>query len=183
MKKLSLYCSAFLIIAATACDNPKTEKDSTSDEVEQNLEAESYPIMDNNYMGMQPGDKIKAHKKILAKGQVKEGGNTLEVYKIEHEGQEVGYIIPNPTNNKLIGQIRITSPKAVSPDGLRVGSTYGQLIEIYPGIEIRSADIGENIYAFQDNLAYRLEYLENADGSDNYEIPVDVKIVQIEIWR
>lgn len=95
----------------------------------------------------------------------------------------LGYFMLDPTDQTLIGDVVITSPKAATKDGIRVGSTYGELKAIAPNLVVHGSEIESRANAYVGSTAYLLDVAINTYEVDESHIKSDTKIKEIRIMR
>lgn len=139
-------------------------------------------ISATSFAGIQPGDAISAHGKRLKATVMRNGEGTFDVYAIlDENGQQIGYSHPNLKDKKLLGDIIITSPNARTADGIRIGSSYGELRRKYPKIEVHGSEAESRTYAMQGDIYYRLDVANSKYNLDPNSIDDGVKVVEITL--
>ena len=120
-------------------------------------ESNPYLIKDNVFCGLASGMRLSAHKKRLEKGLLKERDQMIEVYYIQGiDGDTVGYVQPHTKDESYIGQITITTPKAQTVDGIRIGSTYEVLQNQITFIKGNGTKINSIAYAVRGRELFLL---------------------------
>lgn len=141
-------------------------------------------ISSDSYQGISPGDKLAAHEDELVKSQLVNGEGNFTVYLILNEqGGKIGYLMPDPNDATMVGDITITSSTPVTTDGMRVGMTLGDLFNRYRNLEIHGSEIESRTTASKDQLSFRLDAEKHTYQVDPREIPLNTKITEISINR
>ena len=143
-------------------------------------EPEVLHITKNSFDGIKIGSKIASHKN-LKKNILKTGEGDFESYIIQDaNAQELGYLLPDPKNSKLVGDIVITTENASTQKGSTyVGITFKTLKEIFPKIEVHGSEIEGRTHASANGIMYRLN-VENVDYNINIKkVPNTAKVIEI----
>ncbi|MEM7552234.1 MAG: hypothetical protein AAF363_21295 [Bacteroidota bacterium] len=142
-------------------------------------EDEKIRIRDTYFYGIGIGQKIKDVSKNLEKGILKTGEGTFEVYYIkDREGARLGYI---PVESEYVLSIVITTQGAVTWDGLKVGSTFGELEETFGSVEVHGSEIEGRTYVEYGNMSFLLDAYHYSYDVDESSIPKETKIRAIII--
>lgn len=141
--------------------------------------------IDNNaFRGITVGDKIADHIDYIQEEKLKTGEGTFEVYQIkDFNNNPAGYLVPDPKNESLVGDITVETQMAATSEGIKVGSTYRDLITAFPDIAVHGSEVEGRTYATYDNLSYRLDVANFRYEVDKSKIPTTTKIMQIVINR
>ena len=141
-------------------------------------------IGQNSFRGIQIGDAISKHGDYIQKTKLKTGEGTFEVYEIkDFDNNPAGYFLPDPKDKLLVGDITVNSLKARTAQGIKVGSTFQDLLKIYPAIEVHGSEIEGRTNATADNLSYRLDVANFSYEVDRAKIPATAKTMEITIHR
>ncbi|MCC6723001.1 MAG: hypothetical protein IT258_00730 [Saprospiraceae bacterium] len=138
----------------------------------------------NSFRGITIGELISNHKEYIQKTQLKTGDGTFEVYQIkDFENNPAGYFLPDPNAADRVGDIVVQTPKAQTAEGIMVGSTYEDLLKVFPSIEVHGSEVEGRTNATNGSLSYRLDVPNFTYEVDKAKIPVTTKIVEITINR
>ncbi len=130
------------------------------------------------------GDAIAKHKATVKKFTLKDGEGSFEAYKItDAEDNPAGYFTPDAKNKLLVGDITIETPKASTDKGIKVGSTFQELLKAYPNVEVHGSEIEGRTYAKAGGFSYRLDVPNFTYEVDKSKIKATAKITQIVIGR
>jgi len=140
-------------------------------------------ISETSFDGITSGDEISKYTTSLEKEILKTGEGDFDIYRIKSSEGSYAYLMPDPRNEALVGNIIIDSPKAKTKDGFHVGSTLGDLTKKYPDLKIHGSEIEGRTHATIGNLAYRLDSNNWAYEIDKSKIPLNTKILNITINR
>ena len=134
--------------------------------------------------GVQVGDAIKKHSGNVKKTTIKAGEGNFAGYQItDPENNPAGYFLPDPNNKLLVGDITVESPKVSTDKGIKVGSTFKDLLKAYPNIEVHCSEIEGRTYATAAGLSYRLDAANFTYEVDKAKVPATAKITEIVINR
>lgn len=180
---------SFLALVFFACSNldePQIEQSNsqnTSTSTTANKNKQDLLIGDA-FMGITPGDAISTHDALLSKTVLKTGEADFEAYKITSKLHgEVGYLLPEPKDTKLVGNIFISNPKATTKEGIHVGSTLGDLLQQYPEAVIHGSEIEGRTHAIIGKHFYLLDSRNFTYEIKKGSIPENTKILEIMIQR
>ncbi len=141
-------------------------------------------ISENSFRGIKTGDKISDHTEYAVKGTLKNGGGAFEVYYIkDFNNNDAGYLSPDPKNELLVGNITVLSKMAETAEGIKIGSTFGDLQKTFPKLEVHGSEIEGHTTARANNLSYRLDVANNTYEVDLKKVPATAKVTQIMINR
>ncbi len=136
------------------------------------------------FRGIQVGDLIANHKAYIQKTKLKTGEGTFDVYEIkDFENNPAGYLVPDPKNKLLVGDITVKTPKAETAKGIKVGGTFQDLLKAFPNIEVHGSEIEGQTHANANNISYRLDMPNFTYDVDKAKIPPTTKITEIMINR
>ena len=137
-----------------------------------------------SFRGIKVGDAIDDHSEYIQKEQLRTGEGNFLVYRIkDFNNNPAGYLMPDPNNEELVGDITIETQMAKTAKGIKVGSTFGDLKAAFPNINAHGSEIEGRTYAKANNISYRLDVANFSYEMDNSKIPTDTKIIQIIINR
>lgn len=170
-----------------ACNHPQTENKTTEVPVAEETiiteeksktksSAPEYLISKNEFYGVSLQDNLseiqKNNSSLLEKYVKKTAEADFEVYKIlSTTNEHLADIYPKPNNTNLVGQIEIISPKAETREGLKIGSTYKELLDKLGSVEVHGSEIEGRTYASKNNIYYQLD-----TRNFTYEIdPITIK--------
>ena len=77
----------------------------------------------------------------------------------------------------------VESPKASTDKGLKIGSTFKDLLKVYPNIDVHGSESEGRTYATADGFSYRLDAPNFTYDVDKAKIPATTKITEIVINR
>ncbi|TRX54788.1 hypothetical protein FNH22_18685 [Fulvivirga sp. M361] len=140
-------------------------------------DADQLSIGDRYFYGITIGQKIEDVAGSLKKGWLKTGEGDFEVYYItDPQGSQLGHI---PVEGDKVLTIVITTPKASTWDGLRVGSTFAELKEVLGEVEVHGSEIEGRTSVYKGYFQFLLDaYLYTFDV-DETTIPPETKIKAI----
>lgn len=138
----------------------------------------------NSFRGVKVGDKIAAHSDYTQKKQLRTGEGSFEVYEIkDFENNPAGYFLPDPNDALLVGDIVVLTPKAQTAEGVMVGSTFQDLLKVFPSIEVHGSEVEGRTNATNGSLSYRLDVPNFTYEVDKAKIPGTTRIMEITINR
>lgn len=142
-------------------------------------------MIDNNaFRGITVGDKIADHTAYIQKEMLKTGEGDFEVYRIkDFNNNPAGYLMPDPRDESLVGDITVETQMAVTSEGIKIGGTFQDLANAIPNIAVNGSEIEGRTYATYDNIAYRLDAANFSYEVDKSKIPATTKIMEIVIKR
>jgi len=141
-------------------------------------------IAPNAFRGITVGDKIAMHADYIQKEQLKTGEGTFEVYQIkDFNNNPAGYLMADPNDGSLVGDITVETPMAATAKDISVGSTLADLQATIPNIEVHGSEIEGRTYADANNISYRLDSPNFSYDVDVSKIPASTKILQIIVNR
>ncbi|CAH1002034.1 hypothetical protein LEM8419_02949 [Neolewinella maritima] len=133
-----------------------------------------YEIDDSSFLEMQPGQPIAPFVD-LRPGTLRTGDGELAVRYIPGRSNDtLGYVA---AEGGLIDHIVIWSTDVVTKNGIRVGNTYGELVERLGQLAPYGSGVEARVYATHDGLTYRLGM--NAPAGPLASVPDTVPIVEI----
>ena len=141
-------------------------------------------ISQKSFQGISPGDLISSHLNALEKGNLRNGEGTFEVFYIKNKKfGKVGYLLNDPNNESLVGNIIIEFKGARTERGIHVGSSFEKLLKKYPELNVHGSEIEGRTYARSDNLSFRLNSNNFTYEVEKDKISKEVKIMEIIINR
>lgn len=141
-------------------------------------------IQQNSFQNITPGDPIAKHQDRIEKGLLRTAEGNFESYQIKNEAYgPMAYFMPDPKDNKRVGDITIYSPIPSTQNGIRVGDTFGKLLVVYSGIEVHGSEIESRTYAYKDNLLFRIDEPHNTYELALKDVSKKAKILEIVIRR
>ncbi|MEO0732374.1 MAG: hypothetical protein AAFZ52_06040 [Bacteroidota bacterium] len=199
MSRLSTYFFLLLLCVFIACGQAAadTETDISSPETEvpavpnednttiSDVDDDPYLISNGEFLGMRPGSPLDDFVGGLRKGTLQTGEGDFPVYYIDGaEGEELGYLVPDPRDGAMIGDIIVTSQDVVTEAGIRVGVNFEELQNrLGRPLEVHGSEIESRTYAVRDGFSYRI-----GDAHDNYELEASqvdptAEVLTIELRR
>ncbi|OAV46094.1 hypothetical protein [Lewinella sp. 4G2] len=143
-----------------------------------------YLISNGTFLGLKPGEPLGAYAEVLRKGRLKDGEGSFDVYYIDGaEGSKLGYLMPDPLDKNIVGDIYVTSPAVVTEKGIRVGTTYEELVERIGAISFHGSEIESRVYGNKEGISYRLDMTSADYDLDNSRISPETAITEIVISR
>jgi len=140
-----------------------------------------YRISNGIFLGLQPGESFVDYQEGLRKGTLKSGAVSLSAWYIDGaEGNELGYVLPDPRDAGTVRSIVITSPDVVTEKGIRVGYEFPELMQRLGTLSLHGSEIESRVYADEGNLRYRLDMASNKPNIKSSEVPAGTKVT--EIW-
>lgn len=138
----------------------------------------------NAFRGIQVGDLIAKHQEYVQKTKLKNGEGTFEVFEIkDFDNNPAGYFLPDPKDKHLVGDITVTSPKARTIKGIKIGDTFQDLLKIFPDIAVHGSEMEGRTHATANSLSYRLDVANFSYEIDRAKVPATAKIIEITIHR
>lgn len=152
---LAAFCSACQVKPA---QNENANPVASTEEKNDSLSLHPNLIIANNsFLGISPGDTIANHPEHLSAGQLSTGEGDFDVFRIiDASGNDLGYVMPDPRDVRLVRSITIVSPLVTTEGGARVGDTYGSLLDKYPELEVHGSEIESRTYASLGRLMFRI---------------------------
>ena len=158
-----------------------------------------YLIFNGTFFDFAPGQPFAPAAARLQEGRLETGEGSFEVFYINGDGdgdnddrgrdgaagaEPLGYLLRDPSDPTRIGDIVITSERAVTEQGIRVGRSYAELVEQLGALEVHGSEVEGYTYALHDGLKFRLD----AQHYD-YDLPAgevvspQAKVIEIVIAR
>lgn len=147
-------------------------------------EVSPYVVSNGFFLGMKPGGSIAEFKDGLRADVLQTGEGDFDVFYIDGaEGNELGYLMPDPRDEKMIGSIYITAEEVITEDGISVGMRFAELQEKIGEVAVHGSEIEGMTYASKNGLAYRLDTNIWTYEVDLSEIKPATKLLEIVIER
>lgn len=141
-------------------------------------------IEPGSFRGIQVGAPINAHIDYLVKSEIKNGEGTFSVYTIkDFNNNPAGYVMPDPRDENLVGDITVETKMASTKEGIQVGSTFGDVKKALPEIEVHGSEIEGRTYASYAGIKYRLDIAHFTYEVDASTIPETTPVIEIVIPR
>ncbi len=177
----------FIFLSCSDSENTTSNSEKAAIEIANKMKETIKPkqdliIEDHALGGIATGDEISNHTAMLTKTILKTGEGDFEAYKITNKIHgEVGYLLPDPRNTKLVGNIFISNPQIATKDGLRVGSTMADLLRKNPELEVHGSEIEGRTNAMIGNHYFLIDARNFTYDIDKNKIPKDTKVLEIMI--
>ena len=144
------------------------------------LPAKTFLVKDGMINTIKAGMVIVTNKKKLVYGYVDTGGEKIKVYRLmDDKGGPMGYVTPRLGNTVVVGDITLTSSKAKTELGIRVGDSFRQLVDAATDIIINGSEPSGKTYATVDGVAYKLDATHFTKEVDASKIKPDTRIMEI----
>ena len=143
-----------------------------------------YLIFNHTIFDLSPGQPLAPALDRLRRGTLRTGEGNFKVYHIkDKQGEEVGYVMPDPLDESLIGDIYITSDRVVTEQGVRVGYTYGELVERLGALEVHGSEIEGSTSADYKRLRFMLDEQHFAYELGQEQVSPSAKVTEIVLMR
>lgn len=143
-----------------------------------------YKLVNGTFLGLQAGAPLASHKAGLRDGKLRTGEGTFDVFFIDSaEGDELGYVLPDPRDPGAIRSITITSPNVVTEKGVRTGIEFPELMQRLGVVSISGSEIEGRVYAKSGNLLYRLGMTSTSPNIKSSEVPAGTKVTEIVLGQ
>lgn len=168
------------------CQNAEKPADVTTEEpateVAPATKADNQLIInDDSVLNLKPGMLISDADK-LQKEVMQTGEGDFDIYPLTDEnGNRLGYILPDPRDEKKIGSIHITSDKLTTPAGIRVGDSFSKLEKVMGEVVVHGSEIEGRTMAQFGNMVFRLDTQNYTYEVDKSKIKPATKILEISI--
>jgi hypothetical protein len=150
---------------------------------EKTQEVDELTIYETSFLGLSPDMKISDYKGTLEKGLLQTGEGDFDIFNVkDKDGNTVAYFVPFGEKEDKVGSITVTSELAKTEDGIKIGDTFGTLLEKYPNLKVYGSEIeGYTQAIVNEKLGYRLD-----EQHYNYELKIsevkkETKIIEITI--
>jgi hypothetical protein len=188
-----LFLFLFLVFLVSTCGNrPETIADTNGLEVPADTttnpndgklaiyEVDPYKLTNGEFLGLKPGASLADHKEGLRDGKLRTGGGIFDVFYIDSaEGNELGYVLPDPRDPGAIRSIVITSPNVVTEKGVRIGIEFPELMQRLGAVSISGSEVESRVYAKAGQLQYRLDMASISPNIKSSEVPAGTKVMEI----
>ena len=135
------------------------------------------PIEANSYYGIAVGQDITQSADVLFPGSLKTGEGVFDVHYMLFQKDTLGYVY----GLEKIESIHIWDGRGATPEGIRVGTTFGEAKQLLKNIAVQGSEMESRVYIVRENHSYRLAYNSTAPDIDPKQIPDTVKIQEIII--
>lgn len=159
-----------------SCDNNASTEEKTDEQISEIQEVKEeqedpYIITEEAFYGLKRGDDIPSNfkKDILETGQ----GNFDIVVIVDEIGEELGYL--HPFDNK-VGYVFVTSEKATSQHGIKVGTTFGELDDKFPNAKVYGTQDGDVYVSIGEKLRY---YISTDYGEGEIDKSTIAKVAKV----
>ena len=183
-KKQSTEDKSIVIDTIISSKSIEKTNDSTKFE-EENIEDEydemkfMPPIENDSYLGVVIGTSVKDYQNILKPGEVETGEGVFDVHYIIYKTDTLGYAFGNDN----IESIHIWDPRGATNQGIRIGTTFGELKAILKTPKVHGSEIEARVHVFNENHRYRLDYHNMEYNLDYLQIPDSVRVKEIIITK
>lgn len=183
-----IFLSSLLFISCESSEQktsiPKKTTPTVAVPTKPVTEASVSQISDHRFTGIKPGQTISSLSAKIKKGPLKNGEGDFSVYYIASgDGSEIGYFYMDPIDAKLVGDIIITSDDYETAEGIKVGSTYGQIKAKLTDWEVHGSEQESRTTVGYDGYAFLLDFSSNQYNLDKNKVPDTAKVKQIMIRR
>lgn len=155
-------------------DNKGEDKDVTDD---------NYMIKNKSFQGVSIGDKLADKAIKMTKVVMQTGEGDFVTYEIKNAaGEKLAYVMPDPRDPTVVGDITIVSSKAMTSKGVRVGMTLAELKKRIGDLTVHGSEIESRTSVAKDNTRYRLDAANSTYEIDQDKVSDDIKILEITIY-
>ncbi|PIY11219.1 MAG: hypothetical protein COZ18_04490 [Flexibacter sp. CG_4_10_14_3_um_filter_32_15] len=162
-----------------------TEVTETKEEIaeEKTQETNELIIYEKSFLGLSSDMKISDYQGTLEKGLLQTGEGDFDIFNVkDKEGNIVAYFVPFGEKEDKVGTITVTSELAKTEDGIKIGDTFGTLLEKYPNLEVFGSEIeGYTQAIVNEELGYRLDEQHYNYELTTSEVNQGAKIIEITI--
>ena len=178
---VAIVLSAVLV----SCDSPVEPKSTTAEERSAPMpvveEKPSYQIINNSFRGINAYDSISEHLDKLEKGKIRVGEKVKEVYMIEVNGNELGYVEPMEDATAYVGNMTFNSPEVKTEEGIGVGSTFAEVLAAYPKLKVKKSKVGDRVFGKVWEMFFILDYKTEQEKLSADSIPPTAKVTEVRI--
>lgn len=188
--KFCAFIVVFSGLFACGSSSQTTEVESTEQTTEEvtevkeetKKEGSDLTIYQKSFLGLSPDTKITDYKGTLEKGLLQTGEGDFPIFNVKNDkGNTVAYFVPFGEKEDKVGSISVTSDQAKTEDGIKIGDTFGTLLQKYPDLKVFGSEIEGYTEAVVGNLGYKLD-----EQHYNYELKVsevkkETEIIEITI--
>lgn len=149
--------------------------------VESGKTSHRFLIRGQSFFGITVGDKLSQHADKLKQEtvQMRDGG-VYEAFYI-YEGPmslSIGSVEPGGRQWDSVHSMTITDFRAVTEQGIKVGTTWETLKSIIPSLELRRLGVEGEIFALSGNTGYQLN-IDPGTYTDESSIKKDHRVTAI----
>ena len=137
------------------------------------------PIENDSYFGIVIGNRINDYRNVLKPGELATGEGVFDVHYIVHKVDTLGYAFGNDS----IESIHIWDSRGSTNNGIRGGTTFGELKDILKEPKVHGSEIEARVHVYNENHMYRLDYYSMEYNLDYSEIPDTVVVKEIIIIK
>ncbi len=137
------------------------------------------PIENDSYLGVVVGNNMNDHQNILKPGTLQTGEGVFDVHYIIYKADTLGYAY----GNDIIESLHIWDPRGATNNGIRVGTTFGELKDILKEPKVHGSEIEARVHVFNEKHMYRLNYNSMEYNLDYLKIPDTVMVQEIIITK
>lgn len=190
MKLTSFFFQGLLLAVLFSSCTPENKSTTTADSIlgtrttdASVADASSMVLISpGSFRGISPGDEIATHEAGLEKGELVKGGGAFTVYNLtDEEGNHLGYLRPDSSDEQRVGEVIITSSIPATTEGMKVGMTLGDLFDRYRNLEIHGSESDGQVRASKNQLTFRLDTQNKSYQLDPEAIPLNTRIIEITI--
>ena len=151
-------------------------------EVPQPAPPSPYQITEQGFYGIEVGQAISAIETKIEASVLQTGEGDFDVYDIfDEDGTALGNFFPNLDDPTLVGNIEVTTPKAQTAEGFKVGTTYAEIQEQLTDYEVHGSEIEGQTHVYYNNFALRLDHQSADYELDKAAIPATAKVLYIVV--
>nr|WP_298998828.1 hypothetical protein [uncultured Allomuricauda sp.] len=133
------------------------------------------PVEEQSYYGIEIGNPIKDYQ--LPSGTLKTGEGEFQVYYMLYNNDTLGYVY----GEDLIESIHIWDGRGATMEGVRVGTTFGEIKDLFPLPKVHGSELESRVNVFHKKHIYRLNYYSPEYELDYSTIPDSVRVTEIII--
>lgn len=169
------------VVEEKTVETTETEikEETTESNVQDNTELIIYQ---KSFLGLSPDMKISDYKGTLEKGLLQTGEGDFDILNVKDDkGNVVAYFLPFGEKEDKVGSITVTSELAKTEDGIKIGDTFGTLLEKYPNLQVFGSEIEGYTQAVVGDLGFRLDEQHYTYELKTSEIKKNTEIIEITI--
>lgn len=169
------------VVEEKTVETTETEikEETTESNVQDNTELIIYQ---KSFLGLSPDMKISDYKGTLEKGLLQTGEGDFDILNVKDDkGNVVAYFLPFGEKEDKVGSITVTSELAKTEDGIKIGDTFGTLLEKYPNLKVYGSEIEGYTQAVVGDLGFRLDEQHYTYELKTSEIKKNTEIIEITI--
>lgn len=193
IKILFIISCSFLFFSSCNETNTTTEAVTKTENIDNKVEEKTIQeeekevpliIFQNSILSMSPRHPIKEYEAVIEKDLLETGEGNFEIFNLKDaKNNVVAYFLPDPNDNSLIGEIYVTSPEAQTEDGIKIGQTFGDLLDKHPDLEVHGSEIEGQTFANYGNLSFKIDEPHSTYDLDINAVSKEAKIIEIVINR